>query len=205
MSEGPSVSVPRPPTVLQVVRLQAAAHTWEAAPGRIAHGATFEDQVPSPTIEARAGDTLTVISNRLTEPTGVRWRVLDSPDDATATAHGTSHQYTVHLSRRGLYLYRSAAGPLGGLFGAVIVRDLDEPVDNNTILIVDPARPHTPVPRRGRDRRKKKRPATSTATQSARTSDWSSSGLDQTPVTCHHRSRTRETDCASPHLQEHTR
>jgi FtsP/CotA-like multicopper oxidase with cupredoxin domain len=123
MSEGPSVSVPRPPTVLQVVRLQAAAHTWEVAPGRVVHGAAFEDQVPGPTIEARAGDTLTVFSNRLTEPTGVRWKVLDSPDDATAAAPGTSQQYTVHLSRRGLYLHRSAAGPLGGLVGAVIVRD----------------------------------------------------------------------------------
>lgn len=187
MSEGPSVSVPRPPTVLQVVRLQAGAHSWEVAPGRVLHGAAFEDQVPGTTIEARAGDTLTVFSNRLTEPTGVRWKVLDSPDDATAAAPGTSQQYTVHLSRRGLYLYRSAAGPLGGLAGAVIVRDLDEPVDNNTILIVDRSTtPRSRVEGGIGARRNGLLPAT----QSARTSDWSSSGLDQTPVTCDHRSQT---------------
>jgi hypothetical protein len=187
MSEGPSVSVPRPPTVLQVVRLQAAAHSWEgrtrpsSARCHVRGTGSWSDDrgqgrrhaygVQQPPHRAH---------RRLLESAGLPRRCHGCGARHEPAVHGppvTPRPVSPSVRGRPARRTRRRSDRKGP----------DEPVDNNTILIVD--RSTTPWSRveGGIGAR---RNVLLPATQSARTSDWSSSGLDQTPVTCDHRSQT---------------
>jgi FtsP/CotA-like multicopper oxidase with cupredoxin domain len=133
--------------IMQVVDLEAAAHAWEIAPGMVVHGHAFNGQVPGPTIEATAGDTLAVrFTNRLLEPASIQWHGLpDDPGTADRTPQsglappGGIRDYQIVLSDAGTFWYQipptAAVGP--GLHGAVLVRHAGDPArDAERLLII---------------------------------------------------------------------
>jgi FtsP/CotA-like multicopper oxidase with cupredoxin domain len=62
------------------VDLEAAATSWEIAPGRTVSAWGYEDSVPGPTIVAHVGDTLVAhLVNNLPEPTSIHWHGLRVP------------------------------------------------------------------------------------------------------------------------------
>lgn len=133
--------------IIQVVDLEAAAHAWEITPGMVVHGHAFNGQVPGPTIEATAGDTLAVrFTNRLLEPARIQWHGLpDHPGTANRTPQsglappGGIRDYQIVLSDAGTFWYHipptAAIGP--GLHGAVLVRHAGDPArDGERLLII---------------------------------------------------------------------
>lgn len=141
---------PRTPTngIVQVLDLMAAEHSWQAGPGIIAHGYGYNAQVPGPTIEATVGDTLLVrFTNLLSRPTGIQWhglRVSAATERrlgaGASVAPGASAEYKLELPDAGTYWYHppihQATQLQNGLYGALIVRDPNEPVlDGDRVLV----------------------------------------------------------------------
>ena len=141
----------RPREVL--VDFEAREAAWEISPGRRVTGWTFNGQVPGPTVEARVGDTIVVrLKNSLSEPTTIHWHglripaVMDGTDVVQRTvAPGESFEYRFTVPDAGTFWYHSHHNETvqmeRGLYGALIVRDPDEPaVDAERVLMLDDVR-----------------------------------------------------------------
>jgi FtsP/CotA-like multicopper oxidase with cupredoxin domain len=132
------------------VRLEAAETRWEIAPGHVVPGSGFNGQVPGPTIEADAGDTLVVeLSNALPEPTSIHWHGLRVPADMDGTQlvqrpiqPGETFQYRFVLPDAGTFWYHPHINETvqleKGLYGALLVRGPGEPhLDGERVLVLD--------------------------------------------------------------------
>lgn len=133
-----------------VIDLEARVADWEIAPGRTLRCWTYNGQVPGPTIEARAGDTLVVrLKNSLDEPTTIHFHGLRLPSEMDGTqvvqrlvAPGERFEYRFTVPDAGTFWYHShhneAVQVERGLYGAVIIRGVDEPVlDRERVLVLD--------------------------------------------------------------------
>jgi FtsP/CotA-like multicopper oxidase with cupredoxin domain len=132
------------------VRLEAKETEWEFVQGRKAHAWTFNGNVPGPVIEARVGDVLEVtLTNRLPEPTTIHWHGIRLPARMDGTQHvqrpvpsGSTFTYRFLLRDAGTFWYHShfdeARQLERGLYGALIVRDGNEPLfDGEHVLVLD--------------------------------------------------------------------
>jgi FtsP/CotA-like multicopper oxidase with cupredoxin domain len=132
------------------VPLEARETEWEFARGRSIRGYGFGGQVPGPLIEAEVRHTLVVeLTNRLAEPTTIHWHGLRVPAEMDGTEKvqrpvepGDSHEYRFVLPDAATFWYHSHVNETEqlerGLYGALIVRGLDEPtVDRERVLILD--------------------------------------------------------------------
>ncbi len=133
------------PTVLHV-QLRAAPHVWPD--GR--EGYAYNGQIPGPTLRARVGDTLVVeLDNQLGMDTSIHWHGLHVPYamdgagwQAAPVGPGERFTYRFTLEQAGTFWYHphfNTEGQVdGGLYGALIVEDPDEPaVDDELVLVVD--------------------------------------------------------------------
>ena len=135
--------------IVQVVDLEAAAHSWEVGPGVVVHGYAFSSQVPGPTIEAAVGDTLLVrFSNQTPQPIAIHWDGLPEPvsfaeeQGANRVYRGGVIEYRLQLPSSGTFWYHSQLPPTGplephGLYGVLIVRDPDQPgLEGDRVLVI---------------------------------------------------------------------
>lgn len=135
-----------------VVRYNLVAQEvdWEFVPGQHTRAWTFGGQVPGPTIEAHVGDVLEIrVINNLPEPTVVHWHGLRIPAVMDGTervqrpiAPGESFTYRFRVPDAGTFWYHSHFNETvqveRGLYGALIVRDADEPVfDADRLFVLD--------------------------------------------------------------------
>jgi FtsP/CotA-like multicopper oxidase with cupredoxin domain len=132
------------------VDLEARETEWEFAPGRPARAWGYNGQVPGPVLEARVGDVLEVrLANRLPEPTTIHWHgirlpaAMDGTDNVQrVVAPGESFTYRFRLPDAGTFWYHPHSNETvqleRGLYGALIVRDADEPrLDAERVLVLD--------------------------------------------------------------------
>ncbi len=142
-----------PPTADQeVIRiaLEARPADWEVAPGVTISGYGYNGQVPGPIIEAKQGVPLEItFTNNLAEPTLIHWHGLRIPaamDGTQATqrpvAPGETFIYRFTPPDAGTFWYHPHVNETEqlekGLYGALIVRGIDEPlVDREQILVFD--------------------------------------------------------------------
>jgi FtsP/CotA-like multicopper oxidase with cupredoxin domain len=132
------------------VDLHAREFDWEFAAGRRTRAWGYNGQVPGPVIEARVGDVLEVrLSSSIPEPTLIHWHglrvpaVMDGTDDVQrAVGTGESFVYRFLLPDAGTFWYHPHVNETvqleRGLYGALIVRDDDEPLlDGERILVLD--------------------------------------------------------------------
>jgi FtsP/CotA-like multicopper oxidase with cupredoxin domain len=161
---------PAPGGAIVRVDLEAREADWQLAPGRAVRAWTFNGQVPGPVIDARVGDVLEVsLTNHLTEPTTLHWHGLrlPAPMDGTDMVQrpiqpGETFVYRIALLDAGTFWYHSHSNEVvqvrRGMYGALIVRDANEPVlDRERVLVLSDAsvEPNgelsTTVPREGRN------------------------------------------------------
>lgn len=137
--------------IVQIVDLEAAAHSWEISPGVVVHGHAFNGQLPGPTIEATAGDKLAVrFTNGLPEPAVIHWHGLPAEDGTTegaslsgAAQPGGSLETLIALPGAGSFCYHipptAAIGQ--GLYGLLLVRQPEDPApDGERCLIITTTR-----------------------------------------------------------------
>ena len=133
---------PAPDTVS--VTLVAAPQRLSLVPGKETAVWAYNGSVPGPTLEVDEGDHVIVrVRNDLPEETTVHWHGLHLPFDADGSpfhpiAPGGEYTYgfTVPRGTAGTYLYHPhpnhrTAWQVGmGLYGAVIIRDPDDPLSH---------------------------------------------------------------------------
>jgi FtsP/CotA-like multicopper oxidase with cupredoxin domain len=132
------------------VHLEAQETEWELAPGKKVIAWGYGGQVPGPTIEAHAGDTLVVrLVNNLPEPTLIHWhglRVPASMDGTDSVQHpvlpGEAFEYRFVVPDAGTFWYHSHANETvqveRGLYGAVVVRGPEAArFDAERVLVLD--------------------------------------------------------------------
>ena len=143
-------AVPFPGREVVSVSLEASEFDWEFSPGRTTKVWGFNGSVPGPTIEARVGDVIEIkLTNKLSEPTAIHWHGLRVP----AAMDGTDMvQRPVNPSDT--FTYRFVVPDAGtfwyhphinetvqmerGLYGAMIIRNDDEPVfDAERVVVFD--------------------------------------------------------------------
>ncbi|MFO0646456.1 MAG: multicopper oxidase family protein [Polyangiales bacterium] len=137
------------PRVVEV-DLEARMADWEYAPGRRVRAMTYNGQVPGPTLEARAGDTVVVhFTNRLDEPTTIHWHGVRVPANMDGGPHsqppiapGASFEYRFTVSDAGTFWYHphmnESVQMERGLYGAIVVRGDREPrADVEGVLLLD--------------------------------------------------------------------
>ena len=108
----------------------------------------YNGQIPGPVLEARVGDVLEVrLTNRLPEPTSIHWHGLRLPAAMDGTdmvqqpiAPGDSFTYRFRLPDAGVFWYHPHVNETTqlerGLYGAIIVRGLNEPeLDAERVLV----------------------------------------------------------------------
>ncbi|HLT47258.1 MAG TPA: multicopper oxidase family protein [Rubricoccaceae bacterium] len=145
----------RPDPGRSVVRvdLEAGELDWTYAPGKSVRAWGYNGRVPGPTIEGRVGDVLEVrFTNRLPEPTNIHWHGLRVPAamDGTEAVQrpvepGGTFVYRFRLPDAGTFWYHPHYNETvqleKGLYGALVVRDDDEPVlDRERVLVLDDLR-----------------------------------------------------------------
>ena len=141
---------PKPFASEVVVDLEAREADCDIAPGRTLRCWTYNGQLPGPTIEARAGDTLVVrLKNSLEEPTTIHFHGIRLPSAMDGTqgvqplvAPGESFEYRFTVPDAGTFWYHSHHNETvqveRGLYGALIVRGDGEPVlDRERVLVLD--------------------------------------------------------------------
>ncbi len=146
--------------IVQVVDLQSGEHCWESSPGVLLHGYGFNGQVPGPTIEAVAGDTLAIrFTNLLPVPTRIHWhglRLSAAMNGCERAAEPVeperSIEYRFQLPDAGTFWYHPCVEePVRvhrGLYGALVVRSPEEPrFDGERVLIFDRPQSDPPGPR----------------------------------------------------------
>jgi FtsP/CotA-like multicopper oxidase with cupredoxin domain len=132
------------------VKLEARETDWQVDAGVTIAGYGFNGQVPGPTIEASAGDTLVIrLTNALPEPTTIHWHGLRVPAnmDGTEMAQhpiqpGGMFEYRFMVPDAGTFWYHPHMNETEqlekGLYGALIVRGNDEPrLDAEKVLVLD--------------------------------------------------------------------
>jgi FtsP/CotA-like multicopper oxidase with cupredoxin domain len=132
------------------VELDAQEIAWEFAPGRSIPGFAFNGEVPGPTIEANVGDTIEVrLKNSLPQATTIHWHGVRVPAEMDGTeavqppvGPGETFEYRFVVPDAGTYWYHSHTNETEqlerGLYGALIVRDPNEPeFDAERILHFD--------------------------------------------------------------------
>jgi len=132
------------------VELQAREIDWTFAPGRSIRAFAYNGLVPGPTIQANVGDTVEVrLRNSLPQPTTIHWHGVRVPAEMDGTeavqppvGPGESFEYRFVVPDAGTYWYHSHTNETEqlerGLYGALIVRDPNEPaVDAERILHLD--------------------------------------------------------------------
>ncbi len=124
------------------VTLTAAPTRITMLPGVATDVLAYNGRVPGPVLEVREGDRLIVhFRNELSEPTTVHWHGLHIPflQDGSPfhpVAPGQTHDYdfTVKVGSAGTYWYhphpdhRTGYQVAKGLYGAIIVRAVDDPL-----------------------------------------------------------------------------
>ena len=141
---------PDPGRTVIPVELEAREVEWRYGPGRAVRGWGYNGQVPGPTIEGHVGDVVEIrFTNRLPEPTNIHWHGLRVPAamDGTemvqrAVAPGDTFVYRFRLPDAGTFWYHPHSNePVQlekGLYGALVVRDQDEPtLDAERVLVLD--------------------------------------------------------------------
>lgn len=147
------VALPRAPDLdpdprVVEIALEARVSTKEFRPGVEAEVWTYDGVQPGPLIEARVGDRLVVhFRNRLPEPTTIHWHGLRVPAAMDGTERtqdpvppGGEFEYAFDLPDAGTYWYhphvRSDVQVGRGLYGALVVRDPDEPPLGEELVVV---------------------------------------------------------------------
>jgi FtsP/CotA-like multicopper oxidase with cupredoxin domain len=124
------------------VRLTAAPARLPLKPGTVTDVYAYNGRSPGPTLEVREGERVVVrFRNNLPEATTVHWHGLHLPFEADGSpfhpvAPGEEYEYafTVRPGSAGTYWYHphphhhTATQVARGLYGAVIVRALDDPL-----------------------------------------------------------------------------
>lgn len=136
------------PRIIEV-ELVARPTSLSLVPGGPTAMYGFDGAVPGPLIEARVGDRLVVhFRNELPEPTTVHWHGIRVPNAMDGVPEhtqppvppGGSFEYRFELPDEGLYWYhphvRSAPQVGAGLYGAIVVRSVDEPAIDETVLVL---------------------------------------------------------------------
>ncbi len=141
---------PAPGCSVVTVTLEAQEVDWEFVSGILTRAWAFNQQIPGPTIEANVGDVLEVrLTNRLPEATTLHWHGLRLPAPMDGTdivqrpvAPGETFTYRFLLTDAGTFWYHPHHNETvqmeRGLYGALIVREADEPtVDRERVLVLD--------------------------------------------------------------------
>ena len=133
------------------INLEARVARVEIAPGQSVDAWTYGGRVPGPVIRVRVGDRLIVhFSNALPAPTTIHWHGVRVPfqmdgvpgSSQPAVNPGESFTYDFIVPDAGLYWYHphvmSAAQSGFGLYGALLVDDLDENVgvDDELVMVL---------------------------------------------------------------------
>ena len=132
------------------VDLEAREVDWSIAPGTTFQAWTFNGRIPGPTIEGQVGDVVEIrFTNRLPEPTSIHWHGLRVPASMDGTdivqgpvRPGETFVYRFRLTDAGTCWYHPHANETEqierGLYGAIVVKDDDEPVlDAERVLVFD--------------------------------------------------------------------
>jgi FtsP/CotA-like multicopper oxidase with cupredoxin domain len=132
------------------VALEARELGWEFTPGVQTRAWGYNGQVPGPVLEAHVGDVLEVpFTNSLSESTTIHWHGLrlSAPMDGTENVQrtvepGETFTYRFLLPDAGTFWYHPHFHETMqlemGLYGALIVRGLDEPrLDAERVLVFD--------------------------------------------------------------------
>lgn len=147
-SPKPAVDLDPDPNVVRV-KLVASEVQWEISPGCVATAWGYNGQVPGPTIQAKAGDTVVVnLENRLPEPTTIHWHGLRVPAamDGTEVVQkpvlpGASFEYRFTVPDVGTFWYHPHAHETvqmeRGLYGAFVVRGDAIRTDAERVLVLD--------------------------------------------------------------------
>ena len=149
-AEAYEAAVPAPGGSVVELDLEAREVDWEFTPGRVTRAWGYNGQIPGPTIEARVGDVLEIrFTNRLPEPTTIHWHGLQIPaamDGTDMVQHaiqpGESFTYRFKLPDAGTFWYHPHSNEAvqleRGLYGAIVVRGVDEPeLDAERVLVLD--------------------------------------------------------------------
>ena len=132
------------------VDLVAREVEWEYAPGQSVRGFAFDGEIPGPTIEASAGDTIECrLTNELPQATTIHWHGIrvPAPMDGTEAVQppvepGQTFEYRFVVPDAGTHWYHSHVNETEqlerGLYGALVVRGPDEPtLDRERVLLLD--------------------------------------------------------------------
>jgi FtsP/CotA-like multicopper oxidase with cupredoxin domain len=126
------------PDVVEV-ELEARPGTIEYLPGKSAAVWTYNGSVPGPLLEANVGNEIVVrFTNNLPEPTTIHWHGMRVPAamDGTAAVQqpvppGGTFEYRFRALDAGTFWYhphvRTDVQVQMGLYGAIVIRDPDEP------------------------------------------------------------------------------
>ncbi len=141
------------PTIVEI-ELEAKLAEVELKPGTKTLAWTYNGTVPGPLIRARVGDRLIVhFKNSLPAATTIHWhgvRVPNAMDGAPGMTQppiesGSTFEYDFVLKDAGTYWYHphldSSAQVGGGLYGAIVVEDPNDPAEfgDDLVLVVSDA------------------------------------------------------------------
>lgn len=135
------VNISRKPNTVEV-NITAAVTRLSIVPGVMTEAYAYNGRVPGPTLDLHEGDHVIVhFRNELPEPTTVHWHGIHLPFESDGSPFhpikpGETHVYefTVRRGTAGTYWYhphpdRRTGYAIGkGLFGAIIVRAADDPL-----------------------------------------------------------------------------
>ena len=132
-----------------VYELTADEIEWEVAPGDVRSGMAYNGQIPGPQIRVNLGDRVRIVlHNELEESTSIHYHGLVVPNSEDGVPGltqplvrpGESYTYEFTVVNSGSHMYHShmnGANQIpGGLLGAFIVDDGDEPEVDQDILMV---------------------------------------------------------------------
>ncbi len=134
-----------------VFELTADELEWEVAPGDVRQGMAYNGQIPGPQIRVNLGDRVRVIlHNELEESTAIHFHGLVVPNSEDGVPGltqplvlpGESYTYEFTVVNSGSHMYHShmnGANQIpGGLLGAFVVLDDDEPeVDQDIVMVLN--------------------------------------------------------------------
>jgi len=134
-----------------VFELTADEIEWEVAPGDVRQGMAYNGQIPGPQIRVNLGDRVRIIlHNELEESTAIHYHGLVVPNSEDGVPGltqplvkpGESYTYEFTVVNSGSHMYHShmnGANQIpGGLLGAFIVDDGEEPeVDQDIVMVLN--------------------------------------------------------------------
>ena len=134
-----------------VFELTADEIDWEVAPGDVRQGVAYNGQIPGPQIRVKLGDRVRIIlHNELEESTAIHYHGLVVPNAVDGVPGltqplvkpGESYTYEFTVRNSGSHMYHSHMNGSnqipGGLLGAFIVDDGEEPeVDQDVLMVLN--------------------------------------------------------------------